>query len=374
MGAKGKREHRITDDERRAVGDLRRAGVALTDIANRLSLSLSTVRWILAKAGIRATSAIRSANNRANYQRQSAAKLAARGCSSWDEVMERFAAARGGRHIGRFVNSTTPTRFICARGHRFAARPNNVTQGQWCRVCVVDARRVERAIYEQAAADRGWTLLSTEVTGVDEGHDWQCAEGHPVRTSLSSLRDGHGCRICAGNAPLTVEALHALAASRGWKFLDTEARGAQVDHLWECPRGHRVMRWPANVRWSNCADCSAGRHVSKGQRWVHEVVIHALPSGTAVLLPDRQAIKPLELDVYVPSLKLAFEFDGEYWHSITMLKGKEREARKERLCAERAIALHRIAERDFLDRRDETAARIVAIVRGAVAFAGDKPS
>jgi len=34
-----------------------------------------------------------------------------------------------------------------------------------------------------------------------------------------------------------------------------------------------------------------------------------------IITSDRSLIKPLELDIYLPELKLAFEFNGLYWHS-----------------------------------------------------------
>lgn len=37
--------------------------------------------------------------------------------------------------------------------------------------------------------------------------------------------------------------------------------------------------------------------------------------GIDALLNDRQVLKPAELDIYVPSKKLAIEYDGMYWHS-----------------------------------------------------------
>lgn len=37
--------------------------------------------------------------------------------------------------------------------------------------------------------------------------------------------------------------------------------------------------------------------------------------GVEAKLNDRKMIHPLELDVYVPSKSIAFEFDGLYWHS-----------------------------------------------------------
>lgn len=364
MGRLGQKEHRITNEERAHVTRLRQEGVALKAIAATLALSYSTVRFILAKSGVRASTAVRAANNRDNYARQDRAKLAARGVASWDELMERTAKERGGLHLGKWINSRTPTAFRCARGHDFEVRPNNLLEGQWCKLCVDDARRSTLEDLRALGAARHWKLISTEARGVDTKHEWVCDNGHRVLTTPTALKGGHGCSTCAGNAPITVESLHELAAKKGWKFLDTEARGSQVDHLWQCKKGHTFMKWPNNVRHTGCPVCAAGRHVSKGQQWVFEIVRSTVPSEMEVHLTDRLLIKPFELDVYVPDLKLAIEFDGSYWH----LKPKvtERDARKNELCEKKGIALLRVPEESYMTDRHATQRTIEAFIRKAL--------
>ena len=56
----------------------------------------------------------------------------------------------------------------------------------------------------------------------------------------------------------------------------------------------------------------------------------------------RQVIKPYELDIYLPELKLAFEYDGSHWHSDESVL--ERDATKDRMCTEIGIKLYRIKE------------------------------
>ena len=53
----------------------------------------------------------------------------------------------------------------------------------------------------------------------------------------------------------------------------------------------------------------------------------------------------MELDIYLPSLNLAIEFDGDYWHSTD--EAKERDERKNQLCEEKGIRLLRIKESDW---------------------------
>jgi hypothetical protein len=66
---------------------------------------------------------------------------------------------------------------------------------------------------------------------------------------------------------------------------------------------------------------------------------------------DRNIIKPLELDIYLPDLKLAFEFNGLYWHSDAK-KEKQFHKMKSDMCDEKGIQLIHIWEDDWLYKQD----------------------
>lgn len=83
---------------------------------------------------------------------------------------------------------------------------------------------------------------------------------------------------------------------------------------------------------------------------------------------DRQTIKPKELDAYLPDLKLAFEFDGSYWHadsrifepddiisqkSMTAQEIWDYDEQKIEECRKIGIELIRIKEYDWLNNRSE---------------------
>ena len=63
----------------------------------------------------------------------------------------------------------------------------------------------------------------------------------------------------------------------------------------------------------------------------------------------RNIIKPLELDIYLPDLKLAIEYNGIYWHS-NIHKDKDYHLNKSLLCREQNIRLIHIYEfENYLD-------------------------
>jgi hypothetical protein len=88
--------------------------------------------------------------------------------------------------------------------------------------------------------------------------------------------------------------------------------------------------------------------------WIDEICSHMLPQNYStpqlilniiikeILMKetrynDRKAIKPLELDVYVPELKIAFEYDGKFWH-------KEKNTKKLKMCIKNGIKLFILTE------------------------------
>lgn len=67
---------------------------------------------------------------------------------------------------------------------------------------------------------------------------------------------------------------------------------------------------------------------------------------------DRKAIRPKELDIYLPDLKLGIEYNGNYWHSIENGTAKDTHLKKSLLCREQGIRLIHIYEfEDFEEQK-----------------------
>lgn len=86
------------------------------------------------------------------------------------------------------------------------------------------------------------------------------------------------------------------------------------------------------------------------------------------IIHDRNILKPKELDLYLPKLKIAFEFDGTYWHAdprffnendiieITKRTAKEiwdADLNKIKLAENVGIKLYRIKEYDWLNNNEQ---------------------
>jgi hypothetical protein len=77
--------------------------------------------------------------------------------------------------------------------------------------------------------------------------------------------------------------------------------------------------------------------------------IKTLYSGSIIC--NQKIIKPYELDIYLPDLNLAFEFNGLWWHS-DLYKPKDYHYRKHKMCKDKDIELFQIWEDDWLYKND----------------------
>lgn len=78
-----------------------------------------------------------------------------------------------------------------------------------------------------------------------------------------------------------------------------------------------------------------------------------------VILNDRKLISPYELDILIPTNKLAIEYCGVYWHSeLTGNRDKNYHLHKHQLCAKQNIRLIQIWSTEWLFKQDIVKSRL----------------
>lgn len=114
---------------------------------------------------------------------------------------------------------------------------------------------------------------------------------------------------------------------------------------------NQIDRTAGDLHW--CTDLSLfdGKEliypnagISNKERSITEYVVSHF-SGE-LLNNNRSVISPLELDIYLPDLKLAIEFNGNYWHSEQYVS-KNYHINKTNLCKEKGIQLIHIFEHQW---------------------------
>ncbi|MEZ4226817.1 MAG: hypothetical protein R3B13_38100, partial [Polyangiaceae bacterium] len=177
------------------------------------------------------------------------------------EEFRALAKARGGECVSkRYVNSTEPLTFVCAKGHRWSTRAANVRRG-WCPKCARSRQGAPRdpiglEDLQLMAAERGGECLAQEYTTLQEYVPWRCGIGHEWEAKGSSIRQGSWCPHCSGRAPLTLETMKQIAEKRGGECLSKRYAGVRVKLRWSCAKGHEWRATPALLRKGSwCPRC-----------------------------------------------------------------------------------------------------------------------
>ena len=171
-----------------------------------------------------------------------------------------FAAQRGGEFLGVVAAASSTAgapsservKWRCAAGHTWGSRwSHNKSSGVWCATCArsdrVSARDYSaRGLRALAAANGGECLDPDAPGGGRAPRRWRCGHAHEWRTTARSIAIGTTwCPHCARRAPLTLDAMRALAAARGGECLSAEYARVKAPLRWRCARGHE---------WAACAN------------------------------------------------------------------------------------------------------------------------
>lgn len=81
---------------------------------------------------------------------------------------------------------------------------------------------------------------------------------------------------------------------------------------------------------------------------------------------DNTIITNLELDIYIPSLRLAIEYCGLYWHSEQMGKGKHYHKNKHDQCKKQGVQLLTIYEDEWYQRTEQVKRKLLHLAKRSV--------
>ena len=283
-------------------------------------------------------------------------------------------------------------------------------------------KRLDIEFVRKEFAKRGYKLLSSEYKNSRQKLDYICNNGHRHSIKWDHFRDGHGCPYCANRPPLTIELVKQSFESEGYKLLTDVYINSNQKLTCVCPKGHRYK-----VRWNNwssgyrCPYCSG-----KVRKDIYDIEKHVNNNGYDLLTKyyknctqklhlvcpnghdyyvswdnwnskdcrcpkcnnigvskqeltlinfiksiykkeifehDRKLIAPYELDVVIPTEKIAIEYCGLYWHSELVGKDEKYHLSKLNLCEEKGYRLLTIFEDELIHNENVVFSRLKDILR-----------
>ena len=130
-------------------------------------------------------------------------------------------------------------------------------------------------------------------------------------------------------------------------------------YKWLCKECGREFIAPYRNILPVCRKCHP-KSISSGQQEVIDY-IKTLYNGP-MEINTRKIISPLELDIYLPELHLAIEYNGTYWHSEQAGKDKSYHINKSFLCEQQDIHLIHIFEYQWANNQRQIKQRLSNIL------------
>ncbi|MBQ8932681.1 MAG: hypothetical protein IJ061_00170 [Lachnospiraceae bacterium] len=201
---------------------------------------------------------------------------------------------------------------------------------------------------------------------------WICSKcGYHFKAKVSNRTRRKSCACCLGKALVPgindLATTHPKLAAEWHPTKNGNLKPTSVSHgmakkvWWLCPEGHT---YPATIMHrssgTNCPICNKGRQTSFAEQAVFYYIRKAFPD--AINHYKDIFKRSMELDIYIPSIRIGIEYDGEAWHKSDKT---EREKRKYKICQQHGIRLVRLKEKNS-DESKDTADEILSIGDGSM--------
>jgi len=274
-----------------------------------------------------------------------------------------------------YKNNKTKVKIICPIHGIFEQTPESHLKNHGCQKCFFDSLSIDRKktsdkFIEEAKLKHGdkfdYSLVEyknnkTKVKIICPIH------GEFEQTPDSHLKSMYGCSECSIEVNKDKKSMDVdefitksnLIHNNKYNYSLVNYVNAKVNVTLICPTHGEFDLIPDNHlrKKYGCQKCSnAG--VSGGEK---ELVKFIKSLRIKLIEGDRKILNNLELDVYVPSKKIAFEFDGLYWHSENF-KDKNYHLNKTELCEEKGIKLIHVFEDEWMFKKDIVKSRIKNIL------------
>ena len=262
-----------------------------------------------------------------------------------------------------YKNNHTQIEIICKIHGSFLQTPSGHLSGKGCTECGKEKSKEDTRSRIMLSKDE-FIKRANEIHG--NKYDYSKIEYVDTKTKVEIICPVHGsffqspnkhmsdrgCPICGRERTiehnfLTLDDFIKRARKvHGDKYDYSKSLYTGADSKMEiiCEKHGKFLQTPHNhLKGTNCPSCGAS--VSKPEIKLKDF-IRSFYKGE-IITNSKNIIPPMELDIYVPNLNLAIEFNGGYWHS-EKFKDKNYHLKKYNLCKSKDTRLISIWEWEIL--------------------------
>lgn len=264
----------------------------------------------------------------------------------------------------------------CKDGHEFLLSVATMTarkSGFYCNECEEDKNLFFRKFpeLEKEYSDKNTDSFKSFSLHSHKKRIWVCKNGHEWETRPINRVDIKRskvklCQQCIRDENLLSvkhpEMRKKYCPSNEVPFEELTI-GMRKKLIWICEKGHKRRQSVYNARkHPSCPQCMQwGTSILEQE--VTSYIKSILPKDVEIKENDRKLISPKELDIYIPELSVAVEFNGLYWHSEANGKSKNYHYNKWKQCKSKNVQLITVWEDDWLYRQEHIKSQLSTLLR-----------
>ena len=278
-----------------------------------------------------------------------------------------------------YVNSRTPINLICPIHGEFQLKANDhLNNGRGCPKCgnlkkgglkrmlkeefVEKVRAIHGNKYDYSKVEYINNRTKVCIICPKHGEFWQEPWSHI---------DGHGCPKCA-NEKLAFEQTFTteqfiekakVVHGNKYDYSHTIYQGYSNPVTIICPKHGEFQQIASyHLNGNGCQRCGLEMQVSNSEIEIRDFICNIL-KNTEIKFNNRSVLSGhYELDIYIPSKKLAIEYDGIFWHSEAKKSDASYHLTKTEECEAKGVRLIHIFEDEWLEHEDIVKSRLSNIL------------
>lgn len=288
-----------------------------------------------------------------------------------EDIIKKFKEKHGDRYdysMFEYHRMKDKSTIICKLHGEFQQSPQKHLSGQGCPICGNIAKNQNRAISKEKFIERAnkvhngkYDYSNVHFVNLHDKVEIIC----PIHGTFTQVAydhlDGHGCNECAiEQHKLTlsdfIKRSNEIHGNK-YDYSKVNIDGTNSEVIIICPKhGEFVQNVGTHLKGCGCPKC--GRIISKNEQEIYEYVCNLVGKENVVDRCRTILSNNKELDIYIPSKKIAIEYNGVLWHCEKY--GKDRYYHLEKLneCNERGIRLIQIFEDEYIDKKEIVLSKI----------------
>lgn len=270
--------------------------------------------------------------------------------------------------VTEFLGLNKNIEIECQDHGNFITTPQNIINGKICSQCKKEKKFLELTEKANKLYNNKYKYCIDSFTNSTTKTKIICPIHGEFFMDMHTHLKGQGCPKCgvekrsktktSNTGEFVIKA--GIIHNSLYSYDNVEYIGYKDKIKITCPIHGDFEQTPnAHLSGCGCPKCNSNS-ISNGEKEIYEYIKNLLPNET-IIQRDRNTISPQELDIYIPSKKIAIEYDGLYWHSEIYID-KNYHLNKTTECEKQNIQLIHIFEDEWINKNNIVKSRLKSLL------------